>query len=211
MLVLSQYVEERYAAELLSGNRDPEAGVGYLLKDRVGNIAELLNALHRVAGGGSALDPEVVGQLTATNVRLGVWLPHPTLVRAARRRIEQPGGGSADRWWARQPLFLLLWYLLPHLLWGRNADRNSDRETRLWAHVLTRRLHGGLSGTLWYRALQPTLGLLWAEVSGHLSYRGTWMYVTDGGHYDNLGLVEALRRGASHIVVLDASGDKADT
>jgi hypothetical protein len=59
--------------------------------------------------------------------------------------------------------------------------------------------------------MQPTLGLLWAEAAGHLSYRDTWMYVTDGGHYDNLGLVEALRRGASHIVVLDASGDKADT
>src|SRR6266568_5466571 len=38
-----------------------------------------------------------------------------------------------------------------------------------------------------------------------------WMYVTDGGHYENLGLVEALRRGADNIVVLDASGDKADT
>ena len=63
VLVLSQYVEERYATELLSGNRDPEAGVGYLLKDRVGNIAELLDALHRVASGGSALDREVVGQL----------------------------------------------------------------------------------------------------------------------------------------------------
>jgi DNA-binding NarL/FixJ family response regulator len=62
VLVLSQYVEERYAAELLSGNRAPEAGVGYLLKDRVGNTAELLDALHRVAGG-SAIDPEVVGQL----------------------------------------------------------------------------------------------------------------------------------------------------
>ena len=65
VLVLSQYVEERYAAELLSGNRAPEAGVGYLLKDRVGNIAEFLDALHRVAGGGSAIDPEVVGQLLA--------------------------------------------------------------------------------------------------------------------------------------------------
>ena len=65
MLVLSQYVEERYAAELLSSNRAPEAGVGYLLKDRVGNIAEFLDALHRVAGGGSAIDPEVVGQLLA--------------------------------------------------------------------------------------------------------------------------------------------------
>jgi hypothetical protein len=59
--------------------------------------------------------------------------------------------------------------------------------------------------------MQPTLGLLWAEAAGRLSYRSTWMYVTDGGHYDNLGLVEALRRGASNIVVLDASGDKADT
>jgi hypothetical protein len=59
--------------------------------------------------------------------------------------------------------------------------------------------------------MQPTLGLLWAEAAGQLSYRGTWMYVTDGGHYDNLGLVAALRRGASNIVVLDASGDKADT
>jgi DNA-binding NarL/FixJ family response regulator len=73
VLVLSQYVEERYATELLSGpsgaaarqpaGRDGGAGVGYLLKDRVGNIAELLDALHRVASGGSALDPEVVGQL----------------------------------------------------------------------------------------------------------------------------------------------------
>jgi hypothetical protein len=59
--------------------------------------------------------------------------------------------------------------------------------------------------------MQPTLGLLCAEAAGRLSYRSTWMYVTDGGHYDNLGLVEALRRGASNIVVLDASGDKADT
>ena len=59
--------------------------------------------------------------------------------------------------------------------------------------------------------IQPTLGLLWAEAAGRLSYRTTWMYVTDGGHDHNLGLVEALRRGARHIVVLDASGDKADT
>jgi len=79
VLVLSQYVEERYATELLSGNRDPEAGIGYLLKDRVGNIAELLDALHRVAGGGSALDPEVVGQLLT---RRG----HPLDTLTARER-----------------------------------------------------------------------------------------------------------------------------
>jgi len=89
--------------------------------------------------------------------------------------------------------------------------RDTEREARLWAHVLQLRQDGKRSGALWYRAMQPTLGLLWAEAAGQLSYRATWMYVTDGGHYDNLGLVEALRRGASHIVVLDASGDKADT
>ena len=62
VLVLSQYVEERYATELLSGR--PQ-GVGYLLKDRVADLAEFLEALRRVAGGGSALDPEVVAQLLA--------------------------------------------------------------------------------------------------------------------------------------------------
>jgi hypothetical protein len=152
--------------------------------------------------------------LTATNVRLGVWLPHPTLVREARKRIDdnQEGkSGKSDRRWTPHFLFLLLWYLLPHPLWDRKSDLNDDREARLWAHVLDLRLRGKLTGELWYRLMQPTAGLLWSEAVGHLSYRATWMYVTDGGHYDNLGLVEALRRGARHIVVLDASGDKADT
>ena len=149
--------------------------------------------------------------LTATNVRLGVWLPHPALIRDARKRIDHPDDHYTGQGWERRPLLLLLWYLLPHLFWDRQAKRNSDRETLLWAHVLQLRLRGGRSGTLWYRAMQPTLGLLWAEAAGQLSYRSTWMYVTDGGHYDNLGLVEALRRGASNIVVLDASGDKANT
>jgi hypothetical protein len=149
--------------------------------------------------------------LTATNVRLGVWLPHPALVREARSRIDQQAQGESDRWWSRRPLLLLLWYLSPHPLWDLGADLNFDREARLWAHVLQLRLDKKLAGEVWYRLMQPTIGLLWAEAVGHLSYRDTWMYVTDGGHYDNLGLVEALRRGAQHIVVLDASGDKADT
>jgi DNA-binding NarL/FixJ family response regulator len=62
VLVLSQYVEERYATELLSGRPH---GVGYLLKDRVADVAEFLDALDRVAAQGSALDPEVVAQLLA--------------------------------------------------------------------------------------------------------------------------------------------------
>ena len=62
VLVLSQYVEERYATELLSGDT---RGVGYLLKQRVADVREFLDALARVAEGGTALDPEVVAQLLA--------------------------------------------------------------------------------------------------------------------------------------------------
>ena len=60
VLVFSQYVETRYAARLLQGNA---AGVGYLLKDRVYDLADFVAAVKRVAGGGSALDPSVVSQL----------------------------------------------------------------------------------------------------------------------------------------------------
>jgi DNA-binding NarL/FixJ family response regulator len=60
ILVLSQYVEERYALELIGASAE---GVGYLLKDRVADVPEFLAAVRRVAGGGTALDPEVVAQL----------------------------------------------------------------------------------------------------------------------------------------------------
>ena len=60
MLVLSQYVEEAYARELLA---DDAGGVGYLLKDRVSDIEALAEAVRRVAAGGSALDPEVVSSM----------------------------------------------------------------------------------------------------------------------------------------------------
>lgn len=62
ILVLSQYVEERYATELLA---DDTAGLGYLLKDRVADVGEFLGAVRRVGDGGTALDPEVVSQLLA--------------------------------------------------------------------------------------------------------------------------------------------------
>jgi len=64
ILVLSQYVERQYATELLA---DRAGGVGYLLKDRVGDVREFMDALRRVAHGGTALDPEVVAQLMARN------------------------------------------------------------------------------------------------------------------------------------------------
>ena len=84
LLVLSQYVEESYATDLLSA---ATSSVGYLLKDRVAHVADFLDAVRRVAAGGTALDPEVVAQL---------------LVRRARRpdRPAHPAGaaGAAARW-----------------------------------------------------------------------------------------------------------------
>lgn len=60
ILVLSQYVETRYAIDLL---RDDPSGIGYLLKDRVARVADLAEAVRRVAAGGSVIDPEVVSRL----------------------------------------------------------------------------------------------------------------------------------------------------
>ncbi len=60
ILLFSQYIETRYAAELLA---DDAAGIGYLLKDRVADVSDFVEALVRVASGGTALDPEVVTQL----------------------------------------------------------------------------------------------------------------------------------------------------
>jgi DNA-binding NarL/FixJ family response regulator len=69
ILILSQYVEERYATDLLTrGTR----GVGYLLKDRVADGAEFLAACRRVAGGGTAIDQEVIGQLLTRRRRTDV-------------------------------------------------------------------------------------------------------------------------------------------
>lgn len=62
VLVLSQYVEKKYATELMSGDVE---GVGYLLKDRVAQVSDFLDALERVGAGGAAFDPEVVRQLLA--------------------------------------------------------------------------------------------------------------------------------------------------
>ena len=66
LLMLSQYVEERYAVDLIAGD---SRGIGYLLKDRVADVGDFLEALKRVAAGGAALDPEVVTQLLVRSGR----------------------------------------------------------------------------------------------------------------------------------------------
>ncbi len=82
ILVFSQYVETRYAAELLAGGA---ARVGYLLKDRVADVSDFVDALVRVASGGTALDPEVVTQL------MGVSRRNDTLERLSAREREVLG------------------------------------------------------------------------------------------------------------------------
>jgi DNA-binding NarL/FixJ family response regulator len=77
VLVFSQYVETRYATRLLA---DRPTGVGYLLKDRVADVADFVDALTRVASGGTALDPEVVGHL----------------MRAGQARLTANGAGVAS-------------------------------------------------------------------------------------------------------------------
>ncbi len=66
VLILSQHVEQMYARELLA---DRSGGVGYLLKNRVAHVSEFLDAVRRVAAGGTALDPEVVAQLMTRHAR----------------------------------------------------------------------------------------------------------------------------------------------
>src|SRR5690606_34477936 len=67
VLVLSQYVEERYAGELIANN---SSGLGYLLKDRVADVEEFLAAVAEVGGGGTVLDPEVVAQIVIRSRRV---------------------------------------------------------------------------------------------------------------------------------------------
>ncbi len=90
VLVLSQYVEERYASELLASDT---RGVGYLLKDRVADVVEFVEALQRVAAGGTVLDPEVIAQLLTRSRR-----QHPLemLTRREREVLELMAEGRSN-------------------------------------------------------------------------------------------------------------------
>ena len=94
VLMLSQYVEERYATDLIASDT---RGFGYLLKDRVADVTEFVEAVRRVGAGGTALDPEVVSQLLVRSRRkdpLGALTDSPV-------RTGRPGAcsalGGADR------------------------------------------------------------------------------------------------------------------
>jgi DNA-binding NarL/FixJ family response regulator len=88
VMVLSQYIDEGYAVELLQGSAE---GIGYLLKDRVSDVSAFTDALRRVGEGGSALDPEVVSQL------LGRRRTNDPLDRLTRREREVLGHMAEGR------------------------------------------------------------------------------------------------------------------
>ncbi|MFI0778120.1 response regulator [Streptomyces sp. NPDC021212] len=89
VLLLSQYVEERYAADLLTAHT---SGIGYLLKQRVADVEEFIEALRRVAGGGTALDPQVVSQLLVRRHSD----PLDRLTRREREVLELMAGGRSN-------------------------------------------------------------------------------------------------------------------
>jgi DNA-binding NarL/FixJ family response regulator len=90
ILVLSQYVEKTYAARLLSGAGD---GVGYLLKDRVSEVADFLGALERIRDGGTVVDTEVVRQLLARTTHAD---PLRTLTERESEVLRQLAQGYAN-------------------------------------------------------------------------------------------------------------------
>ena len=105
MLVFSQYIETRYTARLLESGA---GGVGYLLKDRVGNVGEFVSALERVASGGTALDPEVIGTLlrrpdrasrfTLEEVAAGFTVEEVLSLTGMAVDVADPVGVMQDNW-----------------------------------------------------------------------------------------------------------------
>jgi DNA-binding NarL/FixJ family response regulator len=102
LLVLSQYVEPAYSAELL---QEGEGGIGYLLKERVSEVRTFVEAVRRVAGGGTALDREVVSSLVSGRVRQGTdgpWQAIGTLTAREKETLELIAQGRTNAAIARE-------------------------------------------------------------------------------------------------------------
>ncbi|MGA2008974.1 MAG: response regulator transcription factor [Solirubrobacteraceae bacterium] len=99
ILVLSQYVEPAYSAELLASG---ESGVGYLLKERVGEVSTFVDAVRRVAAGGTALDREVVSALVAERHREPSGAPLQSLTPRERETLELIAQGRSNSAVARE-------------------------------------------------------------------------------------------------------------
>ena len=121
ILILSQYVEERYASELLGGDA---SGLGYLLKERVADVKDFIDACNRVAEGGTVLDPEVVAQLLARRRRE----PLDTLTARETRSALPHGRRTVERRHRAQARDLGGSGREAHLFGVREARADGDRD-----------------------------------------------------------------------------------
>jgi DNA-binding NarL/FixJ family response regulator len=131
VLVLSQYVEQLYARELLA---DQTGGVGYLLKDRVGNVDEFVDAVRRVAAGGTAMDPEVIAKLLTRNADTA---PLGRLTEREREVLELMAEGRSNAAIAKQ-LFVSEGAVSKHTtsIFGKLGIMASDDDNRRVLAVL---------------------------------------------------------------------------
>ena len=131
VLMVSQYVEPAYAAELLA---DARGGVGYLLKDRVLDVGEFVDAVARVARGGTALDPEVIAQLVS---RRGGEGPLAELTPREREVLSLMAEGRSNAGIA-QALVLTVGAVEKHIasIFGKLALAPSDSDHRRVLAVL---------------------------------------------------------------------------
>jgi hypothetical protein len=170
--------------------------------------------------------------LALANIRLGVWLPHPALMpvldepekdscKVPLISVAGRGYGWRGWWWYRRfpkdqvteiettPADAMETRLV-RLLSSRRSQRFAAllrRRFNLAPHTSTSSLWGRAVNEVQWRSAQPGLRLLLREALGRTSLQSRWLYVTDGGHFDNLGLIEALRGDPEEVFVFDASGD----
>ncbi|MCF2532155.1 LuxR C-terminal-related transcriptional regulator [Yinghuangia soli] len=131
VLVLSQYVEQLYARELLA---DGSGGVGYLLKDRVFDTGQFVEAVRRVAGGGTAMDPEVIAKLLSRNTEA---VPLGQLTPREREVLELMAEGRSNAAIAKQ-LFVSEGAVSKHTtsIFGKLGIMASDDDNRRVLAVL---------------------------------------------------------------------------
>jgi DNA-binding NarL/FixJ family response regulator len=132
VLVLSQYVEERYASDLLAAGG---GGMGYLLKERVADVAQFVESVRRVAGGGTAFDPEVVAQLLGRRRRDD---PLEELTPREREVLSLMAEGLSNNAIAKK-LWLTVGAVEKHIssIFGRLGLLPGDDENRRVRAVLT--------------------------------------------------------------------------
>jgi hypothetical protein len=163
-----------------------------------------------VAMSGAAVSP-VMGKksiraltllLGLTNLRLGVWLPNPQHVEL----LGKPRLEHAPSWARSAPRKVeasvgrVCRSLLAHVVPEERQTHLDERCATTWARIKA-----------WALGRRPRPHYLFKEMLGRTKLNDRFLYVTDGGHFDNLGVVELLRRGCTTIYCLDAAGDPAGT